>query len=509
MMKTYTSRAVRGFILIFLVNIMSAFLAYLLRVVMARNLTTEEYGLFFSVLVLINFLTLFKYFGLDRALVKYIPEFQVKKKTPQIKTVLSTVLLTKSVLALIISIALFFLSPFLAEHYFKTPLADIILKVFAVIFMISVTRDFFRSVFQGYQKMTAFSMNYFSENLIILIFVLGSFYYGLGLMAVVFAHLLVHLVNFFIFLPFFNKFTKTSFFSTDYSYPIFKKLIKFGLPSMVGGLGNMIVVYTDTLILTCFRSLSEVGIYNAVVPTAMLLNFLALSLVQAIFPLMSELWAKRKRKFIKAGIRLIDKYLFVIAFPLTLIIFSFPQIIIKLLFGQEYVAGSTTLSVLVFAVLFLIIGATNLNIVSALGKPKMATKIMMIAALFNFVTNLAFIPLFGMLGAAVTSLFSYFIVFIISSIRLSKLVGLFIPWKQWIKITLISAVFLLFVHIGKVVLETNVYLEIVLAVGIAGLIYLALMFVFKILDIKEIRDLLDSLNVNYKYLNMNLFKNRK
>ena len=54
-------------------NIIAAFVGYIIRIVLARNLSVMEYGLFFAVSTLIGFIGVFIGLGTGEALVKYVP----------------------------------------------------------------------------------------------------------------------------------------------------------------------------------------------------------------------------------------------------------------------------------------------------------------------------------------------------------------------------------------------------------------------------------------------------
>ena len=80
----YKEKAIKRAGIVFVISIIAAFIGYLIRMVLARELTPADYGLFFAAFTLFKFSGLFWKLGLDEALIKYIPDFQVKKKLEQI-----------------------------------------------------------------------------------------------------------------------------------------------------------------------------------------------------------------------------------------------------------------------------------------------------------------------------------------------------------------------------------------------------------------------------------------
>ena len=487
---SYAKRAIKGTTTVFIISIIAAFIGYIIRMVLSRNLTPAEYGLFFSVFTLIHFIAIFKDLGLSSALVKFIPEFQVKKTLGRIKNGIVIVLGFNLISSIVIAMIIFFTSNILAEHYFKDSLAIPVLGLFAIILIVSSFKDTLRNLFNAFQRMLPFSLMYLLENSFILIFIMVFFYFKLSILSPVFAYLASFILLFFVFLPFFLKIYPYFKFKFKFSPQLTKKMFKFGIPLTLAGIGSTVILYTDTLILTYFRPLQEVGIYNVVVPTAMLLDFFNKSVSQVMFPMISELWAKNLKAYVASAVILLQKYSFVLVVPAALIMFSFPGLLLRLLFGEAYASGTLALQLLVIGLVFFVVAGINMTVFAGIGKPEISTKIILIGALVNFLTNFYFIPKYGMIGAAITSLASYFLILVLSAFYLTKFIKIIIPWLSWIKIFFSGAVFVLVIYLFKVLLQMNPYLEAVISIIIAGAVYIGLIFLFKVADLAEIRSLL-------------------
>jgi len=485
----YAKRAVKGTSIVFFISIAAAFLGYIIRMVLSRNLTPSEYGLFFAIFTLINFIAVFKYLGLGSALVKFIPAFQVQKKHDSIKSAIFSAFSISFFVSLIIAIILFFSSGFLAEHYFKSPSASWILQFFALIFVLFTFKDIIRYSFQGLQKMFPFALMYLTENLLILLSLILFFHLNLKLFGAILAYIVSFILIAIIYLPWLSKVTGFFKEKTKFSKKISKRMLIFGIPATISGVGSMIILYVDTLILTYFRSLSEVGIYNVVVPTAMILNFIAVSISQVFFPMVSELWAKKLKNHLSVGINTIYKYSFALIVPLVLIIFSFSKLFLRLLFGEQYVVGATSLQILVISMVFLMIFTITANVFGGLGKPKISMKINLFGASVNLILNIIFIPIYGIVSAAVTSLISYFLIMMLSMFSLSKFVKLKIPWLDWFKVLVSGGAFVLLIYLLRSLLDINLYLEAIICISVAGVFYLFLLRIFKVIDFSEIKKL--------------------
>lgn len=489
----YTKKAVRSSVTLFVMSVLAAFLGYLLRLLLARNLTPAEYGLFYSIFALFSFIGIFRDFGLSSALVKYIAEFNVRRKYEQIKGAMLFVVIFQLVCSFIASSVLFLLSDYLAVNFFHEPSASLFIRIFALMFLIMPLEKVLTLSLQGLQKMVPISFNEFLRLLLIISATYVLFIYDKTAASPSIAYLFSQIVIFLIYLPIFLKawplFLKTK---TKITLDISKKMLHFGVSFMVGLLGLYILTYTDTLVLTFFRPLEEVGWYNIAIPTSKLLLYFTTSLSIVLLPLSSELWAKKRIDKLRIGVNLLHKYSFVIIMPFAMVMVSFPSLIIKFFFGGAYVNGSAALQILSIGIVLYNIGYVNNNILSGIGKPRESTKIIIVASLVNLILNIIFIPMWGTVAAASTTLLSYIIILVWSSVKIREFVDVRIPYWSWAKTFFAGIIFILTVALIKNSISYSDMAELFICSVTAGILYIALVLAFKIADIKEMKDILKS-----------------
>ena len=93
---------------------------------------------------------------------------------------------------------------------------------------------------------------------------------------------------------------------------------------------------------------------------------------------------------------------------------TFPEQIIKILFGAEYIAGATALSILVFGfMIYAAIGPSG-AILRSYGRTKIVMMTNYIGAVINFGLNFLLIQIYGINGAAVATGFSLALLYILS-----------------------------------------------------------------------------------------------
>jgi O-antigen/teichoic acid export membrane protein len=250
----------------------------------------------------------------------------------------------------------------------------------------------------------------------------------------------------------------------------------------------MIIGYIDTIMLTYFRSFNEVGIYNTVLPTVLVLSYFGASISTVFFPIVSELWAKKDKTRIKWGINFLYKYSLLIVVPIALSLLSFPREILNVLFGPDYSdMGKLSMQILAIGVIFLTFNTINNSILSGLGKPNKVTKIILLAASFNILTNIILIPRFGMDGAALTTTLSYLIILLMSTGYVCKLIKLRkIFLLPWLKTITSGIVFVFIIYFLKIFFIFHFLIEAIICLLIAGTIYLVLTYLLRVWSFEEI-----------------------
>ncbi|MFH1840194.1 MAG: flippase [Nanoarchaeota archaeon] len=486
----YTKKAIKGATIIFVLSFFAAIFGYLLRIVLARNLTIYEYGAFYSITALFGLFSLFQNLGLNETLVRYIAKFKAEKNDNKIKSSIVLVILIQLLSTTLIGLIFIVLSNFIAINYFHDFTLSIYIKIYAISIILSPSLAIFNSIFQGYQRMFYFSLVNFLQFGFIFLITYFLLHLGYGLFSPFLAYVLVYILVILFYFIFIRKIFP-SFWQTSFSLDKKQlyKFIKFGSAVILTGAAGIVFNFTDTFMITFFRSLTEVGLYNASYPTAKILWGLSGSLTLVLLPLTSELWANKDILRIKEGIRLLYKFSLITIFPISLLFIMFPEFLLSLLFGPEYVNGANVLRLLGGGTIFYIFAQINNSVLTGIGKPRLVSKNMLFAAGLNVIMNLFLIPPFGIDGAAISTVISFFIIMVLSYFKLNKNIKISLNWKKIFLIILSSIIFLIGVTISKNILVLNPWLEVFCSIIISGVVYLGCIFLFKILTLNELKQI--------------------
>ena len=236
-------------------------------------------------------------------------------------------------------------------------------------------------------------------------------------------------------------------------------------------------------------TLKDVAIYNVAFPTAALLGYLGTSIRHVFFPAASELWVTNQKEKLTQGIELFNKYLPLTIVPASLFILHFSPLIVTILFKQKFISATGPLNILLIGNIFLTIAFMYRMIFLAVDKPKIDAGIAIFAGLMNLFLNVLLIPKYSIIGAAVATSFTYFMMLVISFFFIRKYITFHNPIILWIKTALLGAAFYITLKLCEKIFAFNIYLNVVGSSIVSFTLYVGLVFLFKIVTVEEIKKL--------------------
>lgn len=490
-MSNYTKRAVRGAGIVFVMMVASYFLGYLFRLILARELGVASYGLVYGIIALFGFFSIFMSLGLESALVKYIAEFKAQNKLEELKGSILIVFLSKLLLTVLTCGILILFSDKIASDYLNAPQASILIKIYGIAIIFSVISSTLRSSFRGFQSMKYYSSTDFIKSVLALTITFFLLMLGFKEIAPILGFTLTFAILPLIYFPLLIKkiFPEFLQIKAELTKPLAKKLFKFGIPVLFTGLAGMIFGYTDTILLTYFRTLKEVGLYNVALPTMKVISVIGVAFTSILFPLSSELWAKKRKDQLGKGLGMLYKYALILVFPLALLMFLFPEIILGILFGGEFKEAGGVLRILAIGYLINTLSGVNNTTLSGIGKPKEVSKIMFSGACMNLILNLILIPFYGMEGAAISTTISFLFLFILSTLKIKKDIFFTLPLKSFSILAMSGILIASLTYLIKSLDFLDIWSKLILTIIIGTSIYLIFLVGTKTLTLKEIKNI--------------------
>jgi O-antigen/teichoic acid export membrane protein len=187
-----------------------------------------------------------------------------------------------------------------------------------------------------------------------------------------------------------------------------KALLKDSWPLILSGLAAIIYMKIDQIMIGEMLGSYSVGIYSVAVRLSEVWYFIPMVITASVFPSMIEAKKQSEKLYHKRVQQLYTLVIWVaigIALPMTFL----SDWIVQLLYGAEYKAAASVLSIHIWAGVFVFLGVVsgkwllieNLQIFSTINT--------VIGAITNVLLNYIFIHELGVFGVAWATLISYFI----------------------------------------------------------------------------------------------------
>lgn len=186
-----------------------------------------------------------------------------------------------------------------------------------------------------------------------------------------------------------------------------KILLREAIPLIGSSILFPIFMQADILIISHLLDKTSVGIYSSAAKLVMQLVFLGHIITMTFYLSLSNLYFDKNEKF-DDFIRGLTIILIVISLALSSGVSIFSDDIIYMLYGDKYQGAGDVLSISVWCWVFIFPAAlySRLLIIKGLGKYEFIKSA--VVAVFSVSMNFLLIPKFGIEGAAVVSVLSYF-----------------------------------------------------------------------------------------------------
>jgi O-antigen/teichoic acid export membrane protein len=165
----------------------------------------------------------------------------------------------------------------------------------------------------------------------------------------------------------------------------------------------------------------EVGAYAAASKILKVLQLIPMLVVSGVYPVFSDL-ARGPRDALNTAYRGTLKLLLLIAIPLAIVVASFAEPFIRLIYGQGFAPAIPPLRLLAVSVPFVYLGYVLVNVLVSSDHMAWAALVTGAACAINVVTNLLLIPVFGISGSAIATVASQGALVVIGAVATERAV---------------------------------------------------------------------------------------
>ncbi|MED4206631.1 lipopolysaccharide biosynthesis protein, partial [Neobacillus mesonae] len=251
------------------------------------------------------------------------------------------------------------------------------------------------------------------------------------------------------------------------NFKFWKFGLVFGIPLVFHNLGLIVNTQFDRIAINNYLGSSETGIYSFAYQVGMIVQVLFISIDQAWNPWFLEKYDNGEYSKIRKRAKIM-RNIFTVLYTSVLMIS--PELV-KLMADKSYWEGLYLVPWIFMGYYFVFLYALEVNVEYASKRTGMIATGTIISALINIVLNMIFVPIYGYMAAAVTTLISYVVLFIFHYVITSRIIK---SKVYGIKFYLQSIIFVLFITGFFLIFQDSFLLRIFGILIAWGLLYYSL-----------------------------------
>lgn len=217
---------------------------------------------------------------------------------------------------------------------------------------------------------------------------------------------------------------------------IWQYALTLSIPLIFHGLACNILGASDRTIITYYRGAAETGVYSLIYNLSMVANVVTSSAESVWLPKMTQTLVDKNYKKTNEDIKV---YVYVVTFAFCGLLTIAPELV-YILGGDEYMSGLNMVFPIVASSFIMFMYSVYVNIEYFYKKTNIIAIATFVAAGLNLLLNFIFIPMFGAVAAAYTTLISYFVSFVLHSINAHRLNANIAPYKLLLPAVLVVAI---------------------------------------------------------------------
>ncbi|MDX8047683.1 stage V sporulation protein B [Gracilibacillus sp. S3-1-1] len=448
----------KGTIILIIAGMITRFLGFINRIVVARIMGEEGIGLYNMALPTLFLMYTISQIGLPIAIAKRVAEADARNDQPRIKQILIISLSITISLSILSSILMFSLIPYISTYLLTDDRVFYPMMAIIPIIPISAVGAVIRGYFQGKQNMKPQSYAQVIEQIVRITFVLllvtwlapyGIEFAASGAMVAV---IIGEAASLFFMLRMFQLKKRIKLRKNVYSYiktgrDTLRQLFSIALPStasrMINSIANFLepILVAQSLAFAGFQATVATKQYGALtgyaLPLLFLPTFITHSLAVALVPNISEAEAKQHKKLVHYRIHQAIRLSFASGAIATVLLTLFADFILQNMYGST--SASLFLKIMAPCFLFMYIQYPLNAALQALDLAKQAMWNSICATIIKFVVLLCLAtnPQIGIYGAAIAMCAGVMIGTIFHLVTLFRKIRFYIPIKMILKMIIL------------------------------------------------------------------------
>lgn len=201
-------------------------------------------------------------------------------------------------------------------------------------------------------------------------------------------------------------------------------LIKTASPLLFSGLFLYLLNYTNVILLGIMTDETQVGIYNIAYKIGSVGFLVIVSVSTIITPKIAEFYGQENLSELKKLTHNATRLIALLSIPIVLVLVLFSKFILSY-WGTQVVAGSTTMIIVSIGVLFSAMAGNVDQILNMTENQKILRNITIVSFFVNLGLSYLLIPIYGIEGAAFSSLITNMLINILCLYYIKKKLGFY------------------------------------------------------------------------------------
>lgn len=371
-------------------------------IILARLLSPEEYGLFSIALIPSLMFCLFRDFGVDFAMTKYIAQFRASTKGENARDIIVAGLTFEIITGLTLSFVSLLTAGFIASTVLRRPESTLLVSIVSISIFSGALLTVSQSSFVGIERMGLNSFTMICQSIAKTAISILLVFLGYGALGAVIGYTFSFLVTgimglVMLYLVFFRSLrTKTNRFGMIKSL---KTMLRYGVPLSISTIIIGFLTQFYGFMMAFFCSDFLIGNYQVTANFALILTFFTTPVSTVLFPAFAKLNPQNEQQLLKTVFASSVKYTALLLVPATMVMMVLSQPMINTFFGANWVYAPFFLILYVVGNLSAALGLLSVNsLLVGLGETKMLMKQSVLYLILGIPLAFLLIPKFGIPG---------------------------------------------------------------------------------------------------------------
>jgi PST family polysaccharide transporter len=387
-------RAVSGVLVLTLRKFALRAFSYLGSIFLARLLLPEVFGIFAIVSFVINFFAFFSDVGLGAAL--------IQKKDKLTQKDLAVTFSLQQILVLVVIILLFLISPFFARQYALGPQGQWFIRAFSISLFLTSLKTIPTILLERRLKFKKLIIPEIVEVISFQIIAVGLAWLGFAVWSFILALVirsLLGVITLYLISPWRPAFA--------WDKKIAKRFISFGIPFQLNGFIAMVKDAVMPLFVGAVSGAAALGFLNWALTFSKLPILFMSDIFRVTFPTYSRI--QHDKKLLRTAVEKTIRFTNLFLFPAVFLLAAVAKPIVRLIFTDKWLPALPAFYIHLFGILVVGIANVFMDTFWALGKTKIAVRLLIIYTLVNWGTSVPLVYRYGFIGAMIGSVIVLYI----------------------------------------------------------------------------------------------------